>query len=202
MLNRPPRGDKWQVFIALVFVLFIIFGSLLIAGGTWLNYTRYSTGSVSGYTLQNCSLTGVLVKRCRNLWVAVWREAQGFSIVQNPFSGRSTEDLALRDSQAFPLNNTFPCMGGKNPRTFPEINCDDSSVIITSVAMLDTSLVNWMEQVNPVVNQSGDVLLALGSLILIFAILGFVLVFIGNGFCACWCGPRATDFYVQQESTK
>lgn len=113
-------------------------------------------------------------------------------MVQNPFALKAARDLAERDLNDYPLNVTFPCWCNPDYMDpFPSLTCS-----FNDACFMDVQLGEYMKKVGGVYGYGGDTLLAIGSLVLILGIFGIVLLIIANGFCACCCGPKPSDDYV------
>lgn len=114
---------------------------------------------------------GTCIQEHKSRWlIAVWTRAEtNQTAIQTPFSVRSTEALALADTNNYQLNVGRTCMCVSN----------------ISSCMLNVPLIEFMQQTGPVYHYAGDTLLAIGALTLIFVLIGLSLICTGKGWCCC-----------------
>ena len=188
-----PRSSVHQWALAIILFIILILSIALLAMGSRLQTDSAPVHLMSGYTPSLCTLDAVQVNRCPRTgeFVAVWRrtEDEG-SVLESPFSFRSSQDLAVRDMNNFPFNETMNCMCNTNLiDPFPALTCT-----FGDACFLDVPAVNYIQTVGFVYSYSAATLLGVGSILIVCAAFGALFLVVSNGFC---CG----NVPPQQEMT-
>lgn len=197
--SKKMKTPCWAIGVKVVLIIFIIFSIALLAIGSRLRMDAGKTTSVGGFAKASCTLTDVQVVQCSptGAWTAVWRRREtAGSVAQNPFASRPTRELALADTNDYPLNVTMECMCDESVRdSYPNVNCQ-----LTNACMMEVSMIEYMQHVGTVYGYSGDTLIAIGSLLLVGSLVG--LIFVLKGMCCPVVGEskKANDVYVLDDS--
>lgn len=191
MCNPQSRSLQWS--LASIHLILLIFSIALLSIGGRLRNDSDVVILMSGYRMSTCTLDAVQVDKCpqTGAHIAVWRrtEDQG-SVLDSPFSYRSTRELATLDTNNYPFNTTFPCMCNPNViDPYPALTCT-----FGDACFLNVGAVNYVQKDGFVYSYSTDTLLGIGSLLLICSVLGSLFLFISNGLCCCGKPRAETDY--------
>lgn len=171
--------NKWHLLIGVVIAINAVFALALIGSGEFFHTWSGSTPTYSSYKATHCTLKAVTVAGCTTGgYAAVWKRGEtGATVVQSPFSFRATERLAHLDTNNFPLNQTYDCMCEQSFIFYPSVNCDFQGACI-----LDSATVAYMQNVGGVYRYAWLALVVIGSLALVFSLLGAIFL---AGACLC-----------------
>jgi len=191
----------WIAALVSLFVVLFALSVALLCMGVRVQQDAGTVPLIGGFTLAECSLSGAQVVGCvTGGYVAVWKRAEnGASIVEGPFSVRSTMERAENDLTAYPnATGTVPCMCPDPAITafYPNVECS-----LRNVCMLEVRLVQNMQLVDQIYGYTGATLLAIGSLTLVVFVGGMLAMLIGNCTCCGCLSKKKDDFYLNMQST-
>lgn len=167
---------SWTIVASICFILCVT----LLVGGTELYRHREQTMSFS-MAPSVCHLQSYEISECgEDQWVATYN---GGRIVEHPFVARYTKELANLAAQSYPLNASYPCMCP--PQTSLK-KCQ-----IWNACTLNINLTRHLQLTGAAYTYGGDILVAIGSIILVTVVFATFLMVITREWCTeCCCRGR------------
>jgi hypothetical protein len=144
-------------------------------------------GLVNGFKKERWGLSeGSVIQTASGSWVAVWRGPYTkYSVIRNILAVYAEKEYAQEDLTKALLNTTYNVMCP--PANAPLLHYPSVSSL-SAVCMLDVETTEYLQRVHGIAVYGTDALLAIGSLALVGAVFGVLLVCIGKGWCYCCCG--------------
>jgi len=166
-----------------------IFGILFMFTGLIVHSSNGDVEHIYGFVETQCTLTAARVVSMPNCvpggqyhikteYIAIWkREEDGSTVIEDPYAGKSTEDLASRDLDDYPLNVTQRCICNPNfVNTYPVIQgyvmCQ-----LWKACVLDVDMIIDKQNNSGGYLTASYTLLILGGVVIILSIIVFIAVF-------------------------
>lgn len=182
----------WYSTAVAVFILTV---TLLVGGVELYKHNNRENTMPLNMVPTICSLQSVRAYECGDgTWIAIYNEGR---VVESPFASRPTKELALLSSLAYPVNASYPCMCNIALETI-QPRCD-----AWNACVLNVNLTRHLQITGGTYKYGGDILVAIGSILLVALVTATILMMIMRGWFACCCrdknGKFATFVLVGEE---
>ena len=170
---------SWSMVVIVFFILCVT----LLAGGAALYRKKNRENTMPfGMIETTCRLQTWQVTQCNDeTWIASWNEGR---VVESPFADRPTKREAELNVLAYPVNVSYPCMCVEDLETITP-KCD-----AWNACTLNVNLTKHLQMTGAAYKYGGDILVAIGSIILVLVVTASFLMIITTGACACCCPKR------------
>jgi len=167
---------SWSVVAIVFFILCVT----LLAGGAHLYRKKNRENTMPfGMIETQCHLQSWQVSECKDdTWIASWNEGR---VVISPFADRPTRHDAELSALAYPVNASYPCMCVEKLQTISP-QCD-----AWNACTLNVNLTKHLQMTGAAYKYGGDILVAIGSIILVCVVSASFLVLLTTGACAFCC---------------
>jgi hypothetical protein len=179
-----------------------VLGAAAFAGGIWLLVDFKGPDDFPGFALSNCSLAKSQVVRYQNCgYTALWQneDAIASTVMTSPFSVTTSQSLAEKEADNYPLNTALPCMCSSELKTtFPAtFNHDSHCNIWGATCYLDTKLVGYIQKSSAKYVQLAEILIGFSAITTVVSLTITIIMCV----CARRCGGnRSTGPLVGQEA--
>jgi hypothetical protein len=162
-----------------LFILLFTFALVLLIGRTVFLSSFSKSGSKVPPDLKHalCTLRTHRLEVCEKSWTIVWtlaKKSTSPSVTDNaiisPFHQKTTMEEAENDMNRYALNTTFPCMCPRGSTT--ENHTYSKACNFDHACMLDVEQVEFLQQEARRYKYAGDLLVAIGILLLLIALGG------------------------------
>lgn len=162
----------------------LIFSITLIVAGSQLFGQNNEENTLPIRMVETiCVLQDPRVVQCASsrLWFMTWNNG---TIIEHPFAGKVSRDQALTSGLGgYPLGAyTCACAFAQSVVPITETQCS-----AWNACNLNVNLTRYMQRTGAVYKYGGDVLTAIGSLLLSFVVCITAIVFAAKGWCATCC---------------
>lgn len=193
----------WLLTLVSVFVVVFVLSTALLATGTRLRDDMSQAGLVSGFKKERWSLSeSRVIQTASGSWVAVWKGPyRKYSVIRNILAVYADQEYAQEDLTKAQLNITYTVMC---PPSHAPLLDYPSVASLSAVCMLDVETTEYLQRVHGIAVYGTNALLAIGSLALVGALFGVLLVCIGKGWCYCcggWCPQKPPHSHTPDANT-
>ena len=171
-------GTAISIFILTIF---------LLAAGTILYQQNNKENTMPiNMVPTECNLQSHSVYKCKDgTWIGTYNRGR---VVESPFAGRTTKALAELSVLSYPLNASYPCMCNIALQTIkPE--CD-----AWNACVLNVNLTKHLQITGGTYKYGGDVLVAIGSILLVAIVVATILMMVVKGWFACCCKDESGKY--------
>jgi len=182
-------GTWWTTVVG----VFILTVTLLAAGALLYQQNNKSNTMPLLMVPTECTLISYQIFECNDgTWITTYNEGR---VVESPFSSRPTQELAHLSALSYPLNASYPCLCNIHlERIKPE--CD-----AWNACVLNVNLTRHLQLTGGTYKYGGDVLVAIGSILLVALVIASILMMIVKGWFSCCCGESTNSVVAKSVYT-